>query len=187
MTGLWWGTCMALALGGIGAPAFAAEIPWLTYSNSSEGFAIQYPSTTHPETLQDKEPNLVSRVAFGFEQSFQKGQDSGFLKFRFQISLWRNTNQLSAELWAKEHTNAKLTSAVRPMRVANRQGVVVKTTNLAWSSVKIFVADRDSIYELSYTDIASNEILSKAVRSHWTGIFNGMLDSFKLVPDGKPK
>jgi hypothetical protein len=177
---LWWVPGLTAALD--------IDPTWQTYSNSSLGFAIQYPPITHPETLREKTLGLVAQMAFGFEQPFQKGEDTGSLKFRFQVLAWRNTNHLTPEAWAKEHTHPKLTSAIRPTRVANRQGVALQTSNLAWSTQKVFVADKDLMYELNYTDVASNEILSKDKRSHWASVFSGMIESFMLLsPDDKSK
>jgi hypothetical protein len=185
--------CVILALGGLGCAANAnspkltqpisvenGTSTWRLYSDLEHGFFIRYPAPTQPQLLSDQEMGLKSRVSFNFEQPFNNGEDTGTLKFRFLVSVWQNTNSLTAEAWAKQNTNPQLRSAVRQTQVAGRTGATVRTSNLAWDTVETFVADKDLMYELSYTDITSNALLSNDKRSHWVDVFNRMLGSFSF-------
>ena len=176
---------LGLALAGLSTPARAGEEAWRQYLDPGNSFLLQHPGTTAPELLPDKEPGLLFRVAFEFEQPFQSGENTGSLKFRFQISVWQNTNHLTAGAWAAQHFNPKLILETRPARLAGRDGVVLRTTNLAWASLNNIVADRDRIYELSHMDIAANKkMLPEEVRVRWTATFNRMRESFRLLPAG---
>src|SRR6266446_1259626 len=121
---------------------------WQRYSDPSHGFLIQYPSTTHPETLMDKEPGLVSRLAFDFEQPVHKGTTLGPLETRFKISVWQNPNRLTADAWAKQNSNPKLTLTIHPIQIAGRKGVTLRTTIMVGSITSNFVSDQDWMYEL---------------------------------------
>src|SRR5260370_24088827 len=153
---------------------------WKQYSDPSGSFFIRYPSMTHPEMLRDKEPGLVSRIAFGFEQPFHISEDVGSMRLRFQISVWKNSNQLAAEGWAKQDANPQLPSTTRSIEVGGREGVILYTSNLAWPIVKIFVAYNDCIYELRYTDISAMERLPRETRSYWADVFSRMVGSLRL-------
>ncbi len=156
---------------------------WRKYSDASQRFQIEYPSATEPKNIQDGESAMLSHMAFEFEQPFRSGPDAGSLKFQLQISVWQNTNHLSAEEWARQHTNPKLILESRSARLAGQTGVVLRTTNLAWPSVNYFVADRDQVYELNYPDIAANkQTLTEELRAKWTATFNRMVESFQLRP-----
>jgi len=155
---------------------------WRQYSDPKFHFSIQYPSITESKTVTDSAPGLLSQVAFEFEQSFQSGPDAGSLKFRFQISVWENTNHLTAEAWAKQKIKPELTLETRSVQIAGRRGVQVKTTNLAWTILKTFVVDKEHTYELSYTDVAANKaLLPEGTRSYWTETFDRMLGSFRIL------
>ena len=156
---------------------------WRQYSDPKFHFSIQYPNITESKPLPDQESGLSSRVAFEFEQSFQSGPDAGSLKFRFQISVWQNTNHLTAEAFAKQKIKPELTLETRSIQMAGRKGVQIKTTNLAWTILKTFVVDKEHAYELSYTDVAANKVLlPEGTRSYWTETFDKMLGSFRILP-----
>ena len=156
---------------------------WRKYSDDTQRFKIEHPSNTEPKSSQSGEPGLLFRAGFDFEQPFNKGTDSGTLKFRFQVSIWENTNQLSAEAWAGQHFNPKLIQETHPTRLAGRKALVLRASNLAWTSVNHVVADHDRIYELSHVDLAANKLLlSEAIRARWTAMFSRMLESFRLLP-----
>ena len=164
--------------------AMAETTNWRRYSDAERGFVLEYPDTTHPEKVSALATNLVAGVAFSFQQTFQKGPDGGTLRFRFQVSVWQNTNHLSSEEWAKQNTNPQLTTNIRKMLVAGREGTTLRTSNLAWQSVKAFVAEKDWMYELSYDDVVANTLLSEATRTDWSALFKRMTDSFKLLSEG---
>jgi hypothetical protein len=170
------------ALLGVSDAAMGDGIDWKQYSDANHGFCIQYPSASHVEAVQEKEPWLISRVAFEFEQPFQKGEDVGSLKFSFQITVWQNPDHLDEITWAKRDASPRLTSEVCQIRVAGRDGITLHTTNLAWTTVKTFVADKGRMYELSYMDLAWNELLSHETRSRWSAVFDAMVKSFRFLP-----
>ena len=152
------------------------------YSDPDHRFFIQHPATTLAEAVQEHPPGLLSRVIFKFEQPFQHGPDAGSLKFTFQISVWQNTNHLTAEAWAKRDTKPQLTLDMQPIRIASRNGIILRTTNLAWTMVTTFVDDEDCMYELRYMDISEHKILlPDDTRSHWVATFHRMQDSFKII------
>lgn len=175
-------TCVFLALAGFSTQAEAGDPPWKQYSDPDHRFLIEYPESAATQIVSEKEPRFLSGVAFQFEQPFHTGADAGSLKFHFQISVWQNTNQLNAEAWAKENIKPGLTLETRSIQIAGRKGVRIKTTNLAWSVVKTFVADQGCIYELSYMDVAANKLLlPESTRTNWTATFDRMLGSFKIL------
>ena len=181
--------CLSLGLAGFNLCAGADSPAWKQYADPLHHFLIHYPDTTKAETMQSQEPGLLSRVVFEFEQAFDSGADVGSLKFRFQISVWQNTNHLTAEAWAKQNLKPQFTLETRPIQIAGRKGVLVKTTNLVWPTVKIFVVDQDCLYELSHMDIAANKLLlSDDTRSRWVAAFGRMVESFRILSqDGGSK
>lgn len=169
-------------LAGVSTAVSAEDAPWKQYSDPHHRFQIQYPETTKPETLTELEPGLQSRLVFQFEQSFHSAADAGSLQFRFQISVWQNTNHLSAEAWAKQNVKPQFTLETRAIQIAGRKGVQVKTTNLAWTIVKTFVVDKDILYELNYMDVSANKLLLPGdIRSNWAAVFQRMLESFQIL------
>jgi hypothetical protein len=178
-------TLVCSLVGGFVTVTMAENTNWQRYSDAEHGFALEYPDTTHPEKVPARATNLVSAVAFNFQQNFQKGPDGGTLKFRFQISVWQNTNHLSSEEWAKQNTNPQLTTNIRKVQIAGREGTTLRTSNLAWQIVKSFVAEKDWMYELSYDDVAANTLLTESARVDWAAVLNRMIDSFRLLSEGK--
>lgn len=178
-------TFLSVAIVVFSTSAKADSSAWKQYSDSGQRFLIQYPGTTRAETIPAKEPGLLYRVAFGFEQEYHQGEDAGSLKFRFQISIWQNTNHLSAEAWVKQNLKPQFTVETRSVQISGRKGVMVKTTNLAWTTVKFFVVDQDCLYELSYLDVAANKLLlPDDTRAHWAAVFARMLESFRILSPG---
>jgi hypothetical protein len=160
---------------------------WNEYSDPSGRFHIQYPDDTHPEMVKGTESALVSRVVFNFEQPFHVDQDVGSTKFQFRISVWRNTDGLSADEWARRHTSRRLPTGVLlpslpvPTTLAGRKGATVTTSNLVWNTVETFVGDTRLMYELDYMDIPSMQALPSDVRARWADILMRMLHSFTLT------
>ena len=105
----------------------------------------------------------------------------GTLKFQFVVSISQNAGHSTAEAWASEHATGKITTAIHTMQVAGRTGATVRTSNLAWYSVETFVADKDLMYELSYTDVTTNSLLPDDTRSQWVKVFDRMLASFRFL------
>ena len=174
--------CLILTLAGVSICANADDQVWKQYSDPDHRFNIQHPGTTEAEAVQDKDPGLLSRVRFKFEQSYRNGPDVGSLKFSFQISVWQNTNHLTAGAWAKRDAGPQLALNTQAMRIAGRNAVAVRASNQAWIIVKIFVDDEDCMYELRYMDISEHKILlPDDTRSHWVATFHRMEDSFKII------
>ena len=174
--------CLSLALAGVSVCAKVGDPEWKQYSDSQHRFIIQHPGTTQPEAGSDKDPGLLSRVQFKFEQSFHSGADASSLKFNFQISVWQNTNHLTAEAWAKRDAGPQATLDTRPIQIAGRNGLRVRTSNQAWIIVKIFVGDDDCLYELRYMDLAANKLLlPDDTRAQWTATFVRMQESFNIL------
>jgi len=171
-----------VALVGLGASARDDTSNWKEYSDSNHGFLIHYPNITDPLLLRDKEPALLFRVVFDFEQPFHVDANVGSMRFRFQISAWQNPNRLTADTWARLNSKSRLPLEIHPIKVAGRDGVTFRTTTLAWPVIFIFVPQNDLIYELRYTDISSNQSLPSDVRARWSTIFRKMAGSFSFRP-----
>ena len=173
--------CLSLALAGVSVCAKAGDPEWKQYSDPNHRFIIHHPGTTQPEAGSDKEPGLLSRVRFKFEQSFHSGADAGSLKFNFQISVWQNTNHLTAEAWAKRDANPQLTLDTCAVRIAGRKAVRLRTTNLAWTIVRTFVGEQECMYELRYMDVTANKLLlPDDTRARWAVTFARMEESFVI-------
>jgi len=156
-------------------------VKWKAYTAPNHEFAIQYPGTTHPEISLDTQTALLSRTIFQFVQPFQTDSNNGSLRFSVQISVWRNPRQITAEAWAKQNTNQQLISDARQIQVGTFDGYILRETNqIAWV-VHLFVARSDRIYEVTYTDIASNDtLISDATAACWKATLGHMIDSFRL-------
>ena len=176
-------TCCLLAGFSLCAQA-GAGMEWKRYSDPDQRFVIQHPGTTKAEASADTSPGLLSRVGFNFEQPFKNGDDAGSLKFSFQVAVWKNTNHLTAEAWVKQHENPQSVLDSHSIHLAERTGIAVRTTNLAWTCLKIFVTDADYIYELRYPDIAAHKLLlPDDIRSYWAATFTQMRESFRFATE----
>jgi hypothetical protein len=138
---------------------------------------------THAEVVRENIPRLLSRTIFPFAQPY--GEHQGSIDLSFAISSWQNPEQLTAETWVRQNTNPQLiTSAPASRLVGNHHGVMLSTTNLAWSTVQIYLAETDRMYELSYFDLATlGTLIPGAVKSCWTSVFDRMVSSFKIAPE----
>jgi hypothetical protein len=175
------GVCVLFAAAACTAGAVDAKPVWQEYTDSNGRWMIHYPDFTHPEQMQPNKVDLLAEVAFGFEQPFGSGPDAGSLKFRVLVSTWHNSGRLTTEEWARQRTDPNLTSDFKPVVLDNRPGVMLRTTNMAWSMVMVFITDGDRVYELSYTDIVSSGLLPSATQAYWTDVFDHMLKSFRLL------
>jgi hypothetical protein len=165
------------------SPGFAADLcsfEWSQYSDPSNRFVVSYPSMTHVEVVREELPRLLSRTIFVFNQPY--GENQGSIDLSFKISIWQNTQRLTAETWVRQNTNPQLiTSAAASRLVGNHHGVMLSTSNLAWSTVEIYVAETDRMYELSYFDLTSLEtLIPDPVKSCWTSVFDQMVSSFTI-------
>ena len=140
---------------------------WEQYIAPGREFAIEYPSTTHPERPSPDDLNLASRTVFKFEQRFDTGgvRNKGFIDFEVEISVWQNPHRQTAEAWATQHANPHFTSHAGPSQVANREGYTLRQSDLASWHVKTFVAANDRMYELAYLDVyTDNELFPTITR-----------------------
>lgn len=154
---------------------------WSTYVAPDRAFVVRYPSTSHPETSSNPDPALLSRTMFEFDQAFGPKDNGGIIRFSVQILVWKNPLRVTSEAWAKQNTNAKLVSDEMPRQVGRYRGYILRESNQTAWRVRLFVARSERVYEITYTDIATNnELIESATANCWKSIFDKMINSFRI-------
>jgi hypothetical protein len=154
-------------------------VKWLQYTAPGHEFSIQYPNTARPEVLDEKQvPGLLLHTAFAFEQPIIMNGVS--LRLSLQVSVWHNTSHLSAQEWAKQHSDPHLVSAAGALKVATFDGYMIRSTNMVAQIIYIYIASADRIYQLHYTDIADGQDIPipSELKSCWRELLDRMIQSF---------
>ena len=177
--------CLSLLLPGLLNAGMHEHDDWKQYVDPGRAYVIRYPDAATPVLPAVKDSSVLTQVSFRFEQPFDNGADRGSLSFSFEVKAFSNPDHLSPTMWvAKEMAPHPQPLEVRPIRVGGQDGVTFKTTNLAWTTVTTAVGNQNRMYELSYTDVSENGLLSQSERSRWSKVLNEMRESFEFI-DGR--
>lgn len=169
----------APALSRDGCPASTEA--WKPFVNAAFDYTVEYPFSTAAKLQSDPSPDLLQKILFPFEQRFESSAAGGRLLVSFQVSVWNNPEKLTSEAWAKRHTDARLVSHAEPCVVALTEGYCLRESSMTSWMVRSFVVRGNRAFELTYTDIYSdNPLLTEATAECWRGVFERMLRSFRL-------
>ena len=154
---------------------------WLEYTDPGQHYTVLYPSIARPEFSKDVRPGLLSQTAFVFDQKLENPKSGSSVSFSLQISIWDNPRRLDASEWAKVHTNPKLTSVARTVTVSQLRAYMVRTTDLLTWTVNIFVSQANKVYQISYLDVISMDLSTKALsKFRWKAIVDKIVESFQV-------
>jgi len=154
------------------------DTPWATYASPNDYFTISYPRTANLIYTYDATPQLLSRLTIEFIDHFDYSRNNGILRFGVQVSIWSNTNNLSAEDWAKTTVSPMLSKTVLKadlIYIGSQPAYRLHRTDLTTYFSDVFIAKNHLMYELYYQDIDSNTL----VPACWKSVQQAVVTSFR--------
>jgi hypothetical protein len=157
---------------------------WEVFTNERFPYSVTYPSGAVVRgELPNKHPNsdVISDVSIAFRQSFDSNGSKGMDNFDFRITVHDNPNHVSAIIYATSQPgfgDSNITS--KQVKIGRLAGYEVRDREGDQITRRVYLADSNRIYELSFWDPDSMYLYPDSVRQCYAAIFERMVKSFTV-------